>query len=65
MTEMAPGIAQDPEHAKALEAVAAAGRPTQGTWSTNYDPRTGIATQTNSRRARGPWCYLGVLGGPH
>jgi hypothetical protein len=50
LTEMAPGIAQDPDHAKALEAVAAGGRKVaqQGTWSTNYDPRTGMATQTNS-----------------
>jgi hypothetical protein len=48
--DMAPGIAQDPDHAKALESVASNGRKVaqQGTWSTNYDPRTGMATQTNS-----------------
>jgi hypothetical protein len=48
MAEMAPGIAQDPAHAAALEQVAAAGRQPQGTWSTNFDPITGMATQTNS-----------------
>lgn len=48
MTEMAPGIAQDPAHAAALEQVAAAGRPKPSTWSTNFDPITGLATQTSS-----------------
>lgn len=51
LMNMAPGIAQDPDHAKALASVAAAQQKTtasQGTWTTAYDPRTGIATQTNS-----------------
>jgi hypothetical protein len=52
LKDMAPGIAQDPDHAKVLEAVAAGSRKVaadNGTWSTNYDPRTGLATQTNSK----------------
>lgn len=50
LMNMAPGIAQDPENKRALAAVAAAQvKPaTQGTWSTNFDPKTGIATQTHS-----------------
>jgi Phage tail lysozyme len=51
LMNMAPGIAQDPDHAKALASVAAAQQKvaaSQGTWSTEYNPVTGIATQTNS-----------------
>lgn len=49
---MAPGIAQDPEHAKALQAVAAASQKTaaaQGTWSMGaVDPKSGRGVMTNS-----------------
>jgi hypothetical protein len=45
---MAPGIAQDPAHAQVLQAAANANKVTQGTWSTNFDPITGKATQTSS-----------------
>lgn len=45
---MAPGIAQDPAHAQVLQAAATANKGTQGTWSTNFDPKTGLATQIGS-----------------
>jgi hypothetical protein len=45
---MAPGIAQDPAHAQVLQAAATANKGTQGTWSTNFDPKTGMATQIGS-----------------
>jgi hypothetical protein len=51
LQDMAPGIAQDPDHAKALEAVAAGGRKVaqQGTWSqTPVDKTTGKAYLLNS-----------------
>jgi hypothetical protein len=50
LMNMAPGIAQDPAHAQVLASAAAAQQKaaTQGTWSTNFDPKTGMATQINS-----------------
>lgn len=53
LMQMAPGVAQDPDHAKALVAAAAeANKATTakgtGTWTTAYNPTTGVATQTNS-----------------
>jgi hypothetical protein len=47
---MAPGLASisDPQRAQALAAIAAAQQKTQGTWSTNYDPITGMATSTST-----------------
>ena len=50
LMNMAPGIAQSPEHATALVAAAQAAQKAKnaGTWSTHYDERTGMATQTNS-----------------
>jgi hypothetical protein len=50
LMNMAPGIAQDPENKKAL--VAAANEANKGkapgTWSTHFDPATGLATQISS-----------------
>lgn len=50
MMNVAPGLASisSPSQAQALAAIAAAQAKTQGTWSTNYDARTGMATQTSS-----------------
>jgi hypothetical protein len=47
---MAPGIAQDPEHAKALEASAAGTRrlaANTGKWSQHIDPKTGMGVMIN------------------
>lgn len=51
MTEMAPGIAQDPDHAKVLEAAAASGRKVAdaGTWSHITLPNGQIA-RINSKQ---------------
>lgn len=54
LMNMAPGLASisDPDRAKALSAVAVAAQKQavdQGTWSTTYDQRTGLATQVNNK----------------
>jgi hypothetical protein len=50
LKDVAPGIAQDPDNKNALIKAAESSRKVagQGTWSTHIDPKTGIATQTNS-----------------
>lgn len=51
LKEVAPGIAQDPDNKNALQKSADSSRKVAqaSTWSTHYDPATGMATQVNDR----------------